>query len=95
MTPFERCRVTAVENGPAAYTLVLTFTPTGPDGRPERRLFDASPYLDAGVFRELREPAYFRRVRLDSAFGTAEWPHEQDFDPATLYAESLPLVAGE
>ncbi len=29
----------------------------------EARLFDVTPYLDKGVFRELRDEAYFQRVR--------------------------------
>ena len=66
-------------------TLLVTFA-TG-----ERRRFSVTPYLGRGVFRELADPAYFRRVRL--AFGTVEWPNEQDFDPATLYAEGVAVGA--
>ena len=54
----------------------------------ETRLFDARPYLDKGIFTELKDVAYFRSVRL--AFGSVAWPHEQDFGPESLYAESRP-----
>ncbi len=48
-------------------------------------LFDVSPYLDKGVFHELKEPSYFRRVKV--AFGGVSWPHEQDFSPETIEYE--------
>lgn len=48
-------------------------------------LFDVSPYLDKGVFYELRDPQYFRRVRV--AFGGIMWPHEQDFSADTIECE--------
>ncbi len=55
----------------------------------ETRVFDVAPYLDKGIFTELRDPSYFRSVRL--AFGSIAWPHEQDFGPESLYVESAPL----
>ena len=55
----------------------------------EIRLFDARPYLDKGIFIELKDVSYFRSVRL--AFGSIAWPHEQDFGPDSLYAESRPV----
>jgi hypothetical protein len=55
------------------------------DGSVKR--FDARPYLDYDVFRELKDPGYFKQVRL--AFGTVQWPHEQDISPETLYLESV------
>lgn len=48
-------------------------------------IFDVSPYLDKGVFSELREQDYFRRVKV--AFGGVMWPHEQDFSPETIEYE--------
>lgn len=53
------------------------------------RRFDATPYLDLGVFKELKDFSYFQQVRV--AFGTVQWPHEQDISPDTLYLESTPL----
>ena len=64
--------------------LVLTFT------NGERRCFDLSPYLDKGVFQELRNPGYFRSVRAVSGF--VEWPHGQDLCPDMLYLESVPIA---
>jgi hypothetical protein len=65
------------------YRLKLSFN-TG-----ETRVFDVRPYLSKGIFTELRDPSYFRSVRL--AFGTIAWPNEQDFGPESLYVESRPL----
>jgi len=56
----------------------------------QTRVFDVGPYLDKGIFTELRDPTYFRSVRL--AFGSIAWPNEQDFGPESLYVESRPLA---
>ncbi|NOR69402.1 MAG: DUF2442 domain-containing protein [Methylomarinum sp.] len=55
----------------------------------EVRLFDASPFLDKGIFNELKDINYFKQVKV--AFGAIEWPHEQDFSKDTLYLLSIPL----
>lgn len=52
------------------------------DGR--KGIFDMKPYLDHGVFRELRNVHYFNQVGI--VFGTVTWPHEQDIAPETLMA---------
>lgn len=65
----------------ADYRLRILFT------NGERGVFDCSRLLDFGVFRELRDPEYFRRVLVAS--GTVAWPHEQDICPDTLYEESI------
>jgi Protein of unknown function (DUF2442) len=49
------------------------------------KLFDAKPYLEKGIFKELRDPHYFKKVK--PFFGGVQWPHEQDFGPDTLYLE--------
>lgn len=57
------------------------------DGSVKR--FDAKPYLEYEVFRELKDLGYFKQVRL--AFGTIQWPHQQDISPETLYIEGAVL----
>ncbi|NLI77827.1 MAG: DUF2442 domain-containing protein [Candidatus Riflebacteria bacterium] len=69
------------------FSLVLDFD------NGERRRFDCRPFLDRGVFRELRNLAYFRQVRVEG--GTVAWPHEQDFCPDTLYQDSIPIAHPE
>ncbi len=53
------------------------------DGR--KGIFDMSPYLQFGLFRELRDVHYFKQV--DILFGAITWPHEQDIAPETLLAK--------
>jgi hypothetical protein len=52
-------------------------------------VFDMKPYLERGVFRELKNINYFNQV--DIVFGAVTWPHEQDIAPETLLAELRPL----
>ncbi|MDQ7016492.1 MAG: DUF2442 domain-containing protein [Gammaproteobacteria bacterium] len=59
------------------YKLVVTFD------NGEKRLFDVTPFLDKGIFSELKNIDYFQKVKV--AFGSIEWPHEQDFSKDTLY----------
>lgn len=73
-------RVTSVEVLPN-YRLELTFT-SGETG-----VFDVKPYLDKGVFSDLKNLAIFNAVRPFN--GTVVWPNELDFDPDTLYLESV------
>ena len=62
------------------YTLDLKFD----DGSSRR--FDVKPYLEYGIFNELKDRNYFKKVRV--AFGTVQWPNDQDIGPETLYLES-------
>jgi hypothetical protein len=57
------------------------------DGR--KGIFDLKPYLDLGVFRELRNVHYFNQVGI--VFGAVTWRNEQDIAPETLLAEMLPV----
>ncbi len=65
------------------FGLLLTFS----NGK--QRVFSVKPYLDKGIFTELRNTVYFRSVRAESGF--ISWPHEQDFSPETLYLKSRPV----
>ena len=56
------------------------------DGR--KGIFDLKPYLERGVFRELKNVQYFNQVGI--LFGAVTWPNEQDIAPETLLAEMLP-----
>ncbi|MFM2125230.1 MAG: hypothetical protein RL328_1681 [Acidobacteriota bacterium] len=44
-----------------------------------------------GVLEPLRDPAYFRQVRVDAELGTIVWPNGADLDADVLYAS----VTGE
>jgi hypothetical protein len=49
------------------------------------KIFDVKPYLDKGIFTELKNKDYFRKVKV--LFDSIAWPHGQDFDPDHLYIE--------
>jgi hypothetical protein len=76
-------RVTAV-HAKDDYTLEIEFA------NGERGVFDCAPFLDFGVFRELRAVEYFKQARAEG--GTVVWPHEQDICPDTLYEDSRKLM---
>jgi hypothetical protein len=48
----------------------------------KKGVFDVKPYLDKGIFVELKDYEHFKRVRIE--FGTITWPNEQDFAPETI-----------
>lgn len=64
-----------------SYRLLLTFE------NGEKRLFDMTPYLDKGVFRELKDKKLFRSVRV--SFDSIEWSNQADIDPEVLYEKSV------
>ena len=43
-----------------------------------------------GVFAPLKDPAYFRMVRVDPELGTVSWPNGADLDPDVLYGRLVP-----
>ena len=51
----------------------------------EKKLFDVSPYMEKGIFKQLNNYTYFKQVRVSD--GTIVWPNEQDFCPDTLYSK--------
>lgn len=65
------------------YRLILTFENN------EIKIFDVSPYLTKGVFRELTDLRLFNAVR--PMLGSIAWANGQDFCPDTLYLDSEPL----
>jgi hypothetical protein len=65
------------------YHLKLTFN------EEEERLFDATPYLEKGVFNRLKDKAQFKQAYVQ--WDTVCWPGELDISPATLYLKSKPI----
>jgi len=53
----------------------------------QKGVLDLKPYLDSGVFRELKDVHYFNQV--DIFLGAVTWPNEQDIAPETLLAEMI------
>jgi len=62
------------------YRLLLTFD------NGETGIYDCSPLLEFGVFKELKSPSYFQKAKIEN--GTVSWPNEQDICPDTLYEDA-------
>ena len=62
------------------YQLRLIFT------NGEEKVFDTKPYLDKGVFQQLKDPKEFKSVR--PFMGSILWNNDIDLCPDTLYLES-------
>ena len=62
------------------YKIVLTFT------NDEVKIFDVSPYINKGFFKQLQDENYFKTVKpfMDSI----QWQNGQDFCPDVLYLDS-------
>ncbi|HBG05781.1 MAG: hypothetical protein A2075_19155 [Geobacteraceae bacterium GWC2_58_44] len=68
------------------YHLLVSFN-TG-----ETKLFDARPYLDKGVFTQLKNQELFKQAYV--AYDTVCWPGNLDIAPETLYDRSTALGEG-
>ncbi|GEM_PF-145124 len=49
-------------------------------------VYDCTPLLTFGVFRELADVQYFGKAAVE--YGTVVWPNSQDICPDTLYLDS-------
>ena len=76
-------RVKDVKPNPDS-TLTLTFT------NGEVKVFDVNPYLDKGIFKELKDRNLFNSVK--PYLGSIQWKNGQDFCPDTLYLGSTPSL---
>ncbi|MFW6263138.1 MAG: DUF2442 domain-containing protein [Thermotogota bacterium] len=47
-------------------------------------IFDVSPFLDKGIFSELRDENYFKLLSIRGR--SISWPHAQDFCADTIDA---------
>ena len=65
------------------YTLHLWFT-NGEEG-----IFDMTPYLDKGIFQELKNEQMFNTVR--PFIGTIQWANQADLCPDTVYIDSIKI----
>jgi CTP:phosphocholine cytidylyltransferase-like protein len=66
------------------YQLALTFE------NGEKRIFDMKPYLDKGIYKELRDESKFKTVRI--SFDSIEWCNQADIDPEFLYGKSVEYI---
>jgi hypothetical protein len=66
------------------YNLILIFD------NGEKRQLDMKPYLNKGIFQELKDISKFNSVRV--SFDTIEWENEADLDPEVLYKNSVTVI---
>ena len=52
----------------------------------EEKVFDVKPYLDKGIFKQLKDRRMFNSVK--AFLGSIQWINGLDFCPDTLYLES-------
>lgn len=61
------------------YTLLITFN------NGEKKRFDVKPYLNIGVFNELKDPEVFYSVK--PFLGSIQWSNGADLCPDSLYLD--------
>ena len=74
-------KVTPVEG----FSLVVIFD------NGQTRILDMKPFLDFGVFRQIKKTEEFNRVHV--AFDTVEWDCGVGLDPEFVMTKSLPIQA--
>jgi len=62
------------------FTIEITFD------NDEVKVFDMKPYLEIGVFKELKNISEFKTVKV--SLGSIQWRNGQDLCPDTLYLDS-------
>ncbi len=67
------------------YRLLMTFS-TG-----EKKVFDVTPYIRGSWFGHLKDPEYFKTVKIISHNTGVAWPEGQDLAPHELYELSQPV----
>ena len=55
----------------------------------EVKLFDVAPYIKGSWYGELKDPSYFKTVRILPGGTGIEWGNGQDIAPQELYEESI------
>ncbi len=65
------------------FRLLLTFS------NGEKREFDMTPYLNTGVFKELKDKQLFNTAK--AFMGTVSWKNGQDLCPDTFWLDSIPV----
>lgn len=66
------------------YNLILIFE------NGEKRKFDMNPFLNKGIFKELKDVTKFNSVKV--SFDTIQWDNEADLDPEILYQQSVEIL---
>ena len=62
------------------YELIVTYQ------NGEKRIKDMKPYLEKGVFKKLKDKAFFNNVKV--SFGTVSWGEDIDLCADSIYETS-------
>ena len=65
------------------YKLLLMFSNS------EQKVFDMRPYLNHGIFKELKDKNIFNSIRI--AYDSIEWNNGADLCPDVLFEKSIKL----
>ncbi|OQY58677.1 MAG: hypothetical protein B6245_10680 [Desulfobacteraceae bacterium 4572_88] len=66
------------------HTLLVSFS------NDEKRKYDVSPLLDREMFSALRNPAFFRNVRVDVSGYALIWDEDTDISEYELWTNGIP-----
>jgi hypothetical protein len=66
------------------HTLLVIFSNS------ERRKYDVSPLLDREMFSALRNPAFFKNVRVDSGGYALTWGEDTDISEYEIWVHGTP-----
>jgi hypothetical protein len=58
------------------------------------RVVDLADRLWGPMFEPLKDPSFFRQVRVDEEAGTVAWPNGLDLDPDVLHGDYPPERPG-
>ena len=69
----------------SSYTLLLEFE------NKKKKIFSIEKYLNYPIYKELKNSSFFKTVK--AKYGTVVWGNEEliDFDPDTLWLESVDI----
>lgn len=57
----------------------------------EKSIFDMTPFIDKGAFKELKNLEVFRTGKIND--GAVEWSNSVDLSPDTLYLLSKKIIS--
>ena len=66
------------------HTLLVSFSNN------ERRKYDVTPLLDREMFSALKNPAFFRNVRVDSGGYALTWDGDTDISEHEIWVHGVP-----
>ncbi len=69
------------------HTLIVGFSNN------EKRKYDVSPLMDKEMFATLKNPAFFRNVRIDAGGYALVWDEDTDISEYEIWTNGTPVSA--